>query len=206
MSSLGFLSEARLLWLTKLNPFTYFLWSFSFWNIIVFGSEIELLCAFVNIIYLHAQMHLREHLTRCSSSRQRVGVNLGVLISWHGVHVPYILSVMPSLSVLSFFIFPASAEILNGGVLVDQNKFLCHADTIHWQDIIKNPLAELLVVSSNSSNPGCEYNHMTPTPTCQRMPRVSHELFLPLRLLTRRFIILQMTSYCIHVFYNSIST
>uniref|UniRef100_H2UKC9 Receptor protein-tyrosine kinase n=1 Tax=Takifugu rubripes TaxID=31033 RepID=H2UKC9_TAKRU len=42
-------------------------------------------------------------------------------------------------------------EILNGGVLVDQNKFLCHADTIHWQDIIKNPLAELLVVSSNSS-------------------------------------------------------
>uniref|UniRef100_A0A8K9WR64 Receptor protein-tyrosine kinase n=1 Tax=Oncorhynchus mykiss TaxID=8022 RepID=A0A8K9WR64_ONCMY len=30
-------------------------------------------------------------------------------------------------------------EILNGGVYVDQNKFLCHADTIHWRDIIKNP-------------------------------------------------------------------
>uniref|UniRef100_A0A9J8CRD5 Receptor tyrosine-protein kinase erbB-4 n=1 Tax=Cyprinus carpio carpio TaxID=630221 RepID=A0A9J8CRD5_CYPCA len=30
-------------------------------------------------------------------------------------------------------------EILNGGVYVDQNKFLCHADTIHWNDIIKNP-------------------------------------------------------------------
>uniref|UniRef100_A0A8C2JH01 Receptor protein-tyrosine kinase n=1 Tax=Cyprinus carpio TaxID=7962 RepID=A0A8C2JH01_CYPCA len=29
-------------------------------------------------------------------------------------------------------------EILNGGVYVDQNQFLCHADTIHWQDIIKN--------------------------------------------------------------------
>lgn len=97
MSSLGFLSEAGLLWWTKLNPFTYFLWSSSLWNIIVFGSEIELLCAFVNIIYLHALMHLREHLTWCSSSRQRVGVNLGVLISWHGVHVPYILSLMPSL-------------------------------------------------------------------------------------------------------------
>uniref|UniRef100_A0AAY4AEE6 receptor protein-tyrosine kinase n=1 Tax=Denticeps clupeoides TaxID=299321 RepID=A0AAY4AEE6_9TELE len=42
-------------------------------------------------------------------------------------------------------------EILNGGVYVDQNKFLCHADTIHWQDIIKNPKAELLVVPSNNS-------------------------------------------------------
>uniref|UniRef100_A0A671V954 Receptor protein-tyrosine kinase n=1 Tax=Sparus aurata TaxID=8175 RepID=A0A671V954_SPAAU len=30
-------------------------------------------------------------------------------------------------------------EILSGGVYVDQNKFLCHADTIHWQDIVKNP-------------------------------------------------------------------
>ncbi|XP_028986741.1 receptor tyrosine-protein kinase erbB-4-like isoform X2 [Betta splendens] len=46
-------------------------------------------------------------------------------------------------------------EILNGGVYVDQNKFLCHADTIHWQDIIKNPQAELLVVPSNNSNLGC---------------------------------------------------
>ncbi|TWW63961.1 Receptor tyrosine-protein kinase erbB-4 [Takifugu flavidus] len=73
---------------------------------------------------------------------------------------------MPSLSVLSFFIFPASAEILNGGVLVDQNKFLCHADTIHWQDIIKNPLAELLVVSSNSSNPGCRRCHRSCNGRC----------------------------------------
>uniref|UniRef100_A0AAQ5ZYX8 Receptor protein-tyrosine kinase n=1 Tax=Amphiprion ocellaris TaxID=80972 RepID=A0AAQ5ZYX8_AMPOC len=37
-------------------------------------------------------------------------------------------------------------EILNGGVYVDQNKFLCHADTIHWRDIIKNPQAELCVM------------------------------------------------------------
>uniref|UniRef100_A0A8C2JJU0 Receptor protein-tyrosine kinase n=1 Tax=Cyprinus carpio TaxID=7962 RepID=A0A8C2JJU0_CYPCA len=36
-------------------------------------------------------------------------------------------------------------EILNGGVYVDQNQFLCHADTIHWQDIIKNSRSELLV-------------------------------------------------------------
>uniref|UniRef100_A0A665WJP4 receptor protein-tyrosine kinase n=1 Tax=Echeneis naucrates TaxID=173247 RepID=A0A665WJP4_ECHNA len=42
-------------------------------------------------------------------------------------------------------------EILNGGVYVDQNKFLCHADTIHWRDIIKNPQAELLVLPSNNS-------------------------------------------------------
>uniref|UniRef100_A0A8C1RD70 Receptor protein-tyrosine kinase n=1 Tax=Cyprinus carpio TaxID=7962 RepID=A0A8C1RD70_CYPCA len=42
-------------------------------------------------------------------------------------------------------------EILNGGVYVDQNQFLCHADTIHWQDIIKNSRSELLVVPSNNS-------------------------------------------------------
>lgn len=63
----------------------------------------------------------------------------------------------------SFLLFPfpfsfllPRAEILNGGVYVDQNKFLCHADTIHWRDIIKNPQAELLVVPSNNSNLGCE--------------------------------------------------
>ncbi|TTN33611.1 Receptor tyrosine-protein kinase erbB-4 [Bagarius yarrelli] len=42
-------------------------------------------------------------------------------------------------------------EILNGGVYVDQNKFLCHMDTIHWQDIMRTPHAELLVVPSNNS-------------------------------------------------------
>uniref|UniRef100_A0A8C2HCP0 receptor protein-tyrosine kinase n=1 Tax=Cyprinus carpio TaxID=7962 RepID=A0A8C2HCP0_CYPCA len=42
-------------------------------------------------------------------------------------------------------------EILNGGVYVDQNKFLCHADTIHWQDIVKNARPDHLVVPSNSS-------------------------------------------------------
>ncbi len=40
---------------------------------------------------------------------------------------------------------------------VDQNKFLCHADTIHWNDIIKNPRSELLVVPSNNSGNSCEY-------------------------------------------------
>ncbi|XP_048050277.1 receptor tyrosine-protein kinase erbB-4 isoform X2 [Megalobrama amblycephala] len=43
-------------------------------------------------------------------------------------------------------------EILNGGVYVDQNKFLCHADTIHWQDIVKNARPDHLVVPSNSSS------------------------------------------------------
>uniref|UniRef100_A0A8C2BX61 Receptor protein-tyrosine kinase n=1 Tax=Cyprinus carpio TaxID=7962 RepID=A0A8C2BX61_CYPCA len=46
-------------------------------------------------------------------------------------------------------------KILNGGVYVDQNKFLCHADTIHWNDIIKNPRSELLVVPSNNSGRRC---------------------------------------------------
>lgn len=44
-----------------------------------------------------------------------------------------------------------STEILNGGVYVDRNKFLCHADTIHWQDIVKNPRIHPLVVPTNSS-------------------------------------------------------
>uniref|UniRef100_A0AAQ6ABQ3 Receptor protein-tyrosine kinase n=1 Tax=Amphiprion ocellaris TaxID=80972 RepID=A0AAQ6ABQ3_AMPOC len=42
-------------------------------------------------------------------------------------------------------------EILSGGVYVDQNKFLCHADTIHWQDIVKNPKIHPVVVPTNSS-------------------------------------------------------
>ncbi|GAA6091038.1 receptor tyrosine-protein kinase erbB-4-like isoform X1, partial [Tachysurus ichikawai] len=52
-----------------------------------------------------------------------------------------------------------SKEILNGGVYVDQNKFLCHADTIHWRDIMRNPQAELLVVPSNNSGFSCESVH-----------------------------------------------
>lgn len=104
-SSLGFLSEAGLLCSLKLNPLTDFLWSSSLWSIIVFASEIELRRAFVNSIYLHAQMYLGVHLPRCSASRQRVGVNLGVLISCHGVYVLYILPVMPSLSPSLFLSF-----------------------------------------------------------------------------------------------------
>uniref|UniRef100_A0A8C9T668 Receptor protein-tyrosine kinase n=1 Tax=Scleropages formosus TaxID=113540 RepID=A0A8C9T668_SCLFO len=56
-------------------------------------------------------------------------------------------------------------EILNGGVYVDQNKFLCHADTIHWQDIVKNPRSELLVVPTNSSV-GCLRCHRTCNGRC----------------------------------------
>ncbi|XP_075904754.1 receptor tyrosine-protein kinase erbB-4 [Nelusetta ayraudi] len=57
-------------------------------------------------------------------------------------------------------------EILNGGVYVDQNKLLCHADTIHWQDIIKNQHAELLVVPSNNSNLGCRRCHRSCNGRC----------------------------------------
>ncbi|KAG9271734.1 receptor tyrosine-protein kinase erbB-4, partial [Astyanax mexicanus] len=49
-------------------------------------------------------------------------------------------------------------EILHGGVYVDQNKFLCHADTIHWQDIVKNARSDHLVVPSNSSS-SCQRCH-----------------------------------------------
>uniref|UniRef100_A0AAY5EYK3 Receptor protein-tyrosine kinase n=1 Tax=Electrophorus electricus TaxID=8005 RepID=A0AAY5EYK3_ELEEL len=49
-------------------------------------------------------------------------------------------------------------EILHGGVYVDKNKFLCHADTIHWQDIVKNARSDHLVVPSNSSS-ACQRCH-----------------------------------------------
>uniref|UniRef100_A0A3Q2YSJ8 Receptor protein-tyrosine kinase n=1 Tax=Hippocampus comes TaxID=109280 RepID=A0A3Q2YSJ8_HIPCM len=42
-------------------------------------------------------------------------------------------------------------EILSGGVYVHQNNFLCHADTIHWQDIVKNSGVYPVVVPTNSS-------------------------------------------------------
>uniref|UniRef100_A0A9J8BI70 Receptor tyrosine-protein kinase erbB-4 n=1 Tax=Cyprinus carpio carpio TaxID=630221 RepID=A0A9J8BI70_CYPCA len=53
---------------------------------------------------------------------------------------------------------PLMSKILNGGVYVDQNKFLCHADTIHWQDIVKNARPDHLVVPSNSSS-SCQRCH-----------------------------------------------
>ncbi|XP_036396624.1 receptor tyrosine-protein kinase erbB-4-like [Megalops cyprinoides] len=56
-------------------------------------------------------------------------------------------------------------EILNGGVYVDQNKFLCHADTIHWQDIVKNSHSELLVVPTNGST-GCGRCHRSCNGRC----------------------------------------
>uniref|UniRef100_A0A8C7GV27 Receptor protein-tyrosine kinase n=1 Tax=Oncorhynchus kisutch TaxID=8019 RepID=A0A8C7GV27_ONCKI len=46
-------------------------------------------------------------------------------------------------------------EILQGGVYVDQNKFLCHADTIHWQDIVKNARVSPLVKCHVSCNGRC---------------------------------------------------
>uniref|UniRef100_A0A8C6Q9P7 receptor protein-tyrosine kinase n=1 Tax=Nothobranchius furzeri TaxID=105023 RepID=A0A8C6Q9P7_NOTFU len=57
-------------------------------------------------------------------------------------------SLIHTLNVPSCFV---STEILQGGVYVDQNKFLCHADTIHWQDIVKDPKEHPVVVPTNSS-------------------------------------------------------
>ncbi len=137
---------------------------------------IELLCAFVNSIYLHAQMHFREHLMQHRTLRQRIGVNLEVLIFCHHVHVLYIhVCVLISLFLCLFF--SPCAEILNGGVYVDQNKFLCHADTIHWRDIIKNPQAELLVVPSNNSNLGCKYRTWVETSATSNSGRKTHFFF-----------------------------
>uniref|UniRef100_A0A6I8SHJ1 Receptor protein-tyrosine kinase n=1 Tax=Xenopus tropicalis TaxID=8364 RepID=A0A6I8SHJ1_XENTR len=46
-------------------------------------------------------------------------------------------------------------EILNGGVYLGQNKFLCYADTIHWQDIVRTPNATLVPMSSNAECGRC---------------------------------------------------
>ncbi|XP_057188297.1 receptor tyrosine-protein kinase erbB-4 isoform X3 [Triplophysa rosa] len=62
--------------------------------------------------------------------------------------------------------FKNLTEILNGGVYVDQNRFLCHADTIHWHDIIKNPRSELLVVPSNNSGNTCRRCHRSCNGRC----------------------------------------
>ncbi|XP_027879598.1 receptor tyrosine-protein kinase erbB-4 isoform X1 [Xiphophorus couchianus] len=56
-------------------------------------------------------------------------------------------------------------EILKGGVYVDQNKFLCHADTIHWQDIVKYPRIHPIVVPTNSSVI-CQKCHRSCTGRC----------------------------------------
>ncbi|CAG5934120.1 unnamed protein product [Menidia menidia] len=79
-------------------------------------------------------------------------------------------------------------EILNGGVYVDQNKFLCNADTIHWRDIIKNPQAELLVVKSNNSKIG----YLSESDSCFEVapfpsPVLLHPLRIPLRPLSSFF-------------------
>ncbi|XP_039611287.1 receptor tyrosine-protein kinase erbB-4-like isoform X6 [Polypterus senegalus] len=55
-------------------------------------------------------------------------------------------------------------EILNGGVYMVQNKFLCHADTIHWQDIVRSPRAEVLVPTNGSA--GCGKCHKSCTGRC----------------------------------------
>lgn len=49
------------------------------------------------------------------------------------------------------------AEILNGGVYVGQNKFLCFADTIHWQDIVRNPWASNFTLVPMNGSSGCKY-------------------------------------------------
>ncbi|XP_075036420.1 receptor tyrosine-protein kinase erbB-4 isoform X1 [Mixophyes fleayi] len=46
-------------------------------------------------------------------------------------------------------------EILNGGVYLDRNDFLCYADTINWQDIVRNPNATVFPMNKNSNCGKC---------------------------------------------------
>lgn len=49
-------------------------------------------------------------------------------------------------------------EILNGGIYIDQNKFLCYVNTIHWQDIVRDPHnADIIIVPSNTTA-ACKYH------------------------------------------------
>ncbi|DAA32466.1 TPA: v-erb-a erythroblastic leukemia viral oncogene homolog 4 [Bos taurus] len=57
-------------------------------------------------------------------------------------------------------------EILNGGVYVDQNKFLCYTDTIHWQDIVRNPWPFNLTLVSTNGSSGCGRCHKSCTGRC----------------------------------------
>ncbi|XP_076788169.1 receptor tyrosine-protein kinase erbB-4 [Arvicanthis niloticus] len=57
-------------------------------------------------------------------------------------------------------------EILNGGVYVDQNKFLCYADTIHWQDIVRNPWPSNMTLVSTNGSFGCGRCHKSCTGRC----------------------------------------
>ncbi|PKU29449.1 receptor tyrosine-protein kinase erbb-4 [Limosa lapponica baueri] len=52
-------------------------------------------------------------------------------------------------------------EILNGGVYVGQNKFLCFADTIHWQDIVRNPWASNFTLVPTNGSSGCFHCHIS---------------------------------------------
>ncbi|GCB67182.1 hypothetical protein scyTo_0010211 [Scyliorhinus torazame] len=43
-------------------------------------------------------------------------------------------------------------EILNGGIYIDQNKFLCYVNTIHWHDIVRDPpAADIIIVPTNTT-------------------------------------------------------
>ncbi|KAM4626942.1 receptor tyrosine-protein kinase erbB-4 [Discoglossus pictus] len=46
-------------------------------------------------------------------------------------------------------------EILNGGVYIGQNKFLCHMDTILWHDIVRNPQTANFTLVPTTSDAQC---------------------------------------------------
>ncbi|XP_048339530.1 receptor tyrosine-protein kinase erbB-4 [Sphaerodactylus townsendi] len=50
-------------------------------------------------------------------------------------------------------------EILRGGAYVGQNRFLCYADTIHWEDIVRNPSASNFSVVPKNSSTDCGHCH-----------------------------------------------
>nr|XP_033800985.1 receptor tyrosine-protein kinase erbB-4 isoform X2 [Geotrypetes seraphini] len=57
-------------------------------------------------------------------------------------------------------------EILNGGVYVGQNQFLCYVDTIHWQDIVRNAWASNFSLVLINGTSGCGKCHKSCTGRC----------------------------------------
>lgn len=98
------------------------------------------------LVYPHMKMKTSWKIKSWkASSRGVIDTELKICLCWKCA------GFLSNADSVLFLLCLVSTEILNGGVYVDRNKFLCHADTIHWQDIVKNPRIHPLVVPTNSS-------------------------------------------------------
>ncbi|XP_048454643.1 receptor tyrosine-protein kinase erbB-4-like [Rhincodon typus] len=57
-------------------------------------------------------------------------------------------------------------EILNGGIYIDQNKFLCYVNTIHWQDIVRDPPSTDIIIVPTNTTVECGRCHKTCNGRC----------------------------------------